>query len=95
MKKRQYNYIYVFIGLVLLGVGLYLTKSVANPQGVMRALPYVMIGLGCGIFGQGMGDLIQNARSRTAPRFSSSRRSNKRTSGMSRFQPARSPKPTT
>ena len=67
MKKRQYNYIYVFIGLVLLGVGLYLTKSVANPQGVMRALPYVMIGLGCGIFGQGMGDLIQKRALKNNP----------------------------
>ena len=67
MKKRQYNYIYVFIGLVLLGVGLYLTKSVANPQGVMRALPYVMIGLGCGIFGQGMGDLIQKRALKNSP----------------------------
>ena len=67
MKKRQYNYIYVFIGLVLLGVGLYMVKAVANPQGVMRALPYVMIGLGCGIFGQGMGDLIQKRALKNNP----------------------------
>ena len=58
MKKRQYNYVYVFIGLMLLGVGLYLPKGIADPQGIMRALPFVMIGLGCGIFGQGMGGLV-------------------------------------
>ena len=58
MKKRQYNYVYVFIGLMLLGVGLYLAKAIAAPQGIMRALPFVMIGLGCGIFGQGMGGLV-------------------------------------
>ena len=67
MKKRQYNYVYVFIGLMLLGVGLYLAKAVANPQGIMRALPYVMIGLGCGIFGQGMGDLIQKRALKNSP----------------------------
>ena len=67
MKKRQYNYVYVFIGLMLLGVGLYLSKSVADPQGIMRALPYVMIGLGCGIFGQGMGDLIQKRALKNSP----------------------------
>ena len=58
MKKRQYNYVYVFVGLMLLGVGLYLAKGIADPQGIMRALPFVMIGLGCGIFGQGMGGLV-------------------------------------
>ena len=59
MKKREYNYVYVFIGLMLLGVGLYLTKAVADPQGVMRALPFVMIGLGCGIFGQSVAGVIE------------------------------------
>ena len=67
MKKRQYNYIYVFIGLVLLGVGLYLAKAVADPVGIMRALPYVLIGLGCGIFGQGMGDVIQKRALKNSP----------------------------
>jgi len=58
MKKIQYNYVYVFIGLMLFGIGLYLTKSAANPQGFMRALPYVLIGIGCGIFGQGVGNVV-------------------------------------
>ena len=67
MKKRQYNFVYVFIGLMLLGVGLYLAKAVANPQGVMRALPFVMIGIGCGIFGQGMGGVIQKRVLKNSP----------------------------
>ena len=67
MKKRQYNYVYVFIGLMLLGVGLYLAKAVANPQGAMRALPFVMIGIGCGIFGQGMGGVIQKRVLKNSP----------------------------
>jgi hypothetical protein len=58
MKKIQYNYVYVFIGLMLLGVGLDLAKSVGDPQGFMRALPYVLIGIGCGMFGQGVGNAV-------------------------------------
>ena len=37
MKKRQYNYVYVFIGLMLLGVGLYLAKAVANDAAAVDA----------------------------------------------------------
>ncbi|GAB6107830.1 hypothetical protein [Fusibacter bizertensis] len=48
----------VIIGLALLAVGLYLIKTVADPQGVMLALPYVMVGVGCGAFGHGMGNII-------------------------------------
>ena len=58
MKKRSYNYVYVVIGLMLLGVGLYLAKTAVHPQGIMRALPYVCIGIGCGIFGQGVGNVV-------------------------------------
>lgn len=46
------------IGLLLLGIGLYLVKTVDNPQGIMLALPYVCIGVGCGLFGQGMGSIL-------------------------------------
>lgn len=59
MKKKIFSsYIITALGLILLGSGLYLIKTVADPQGIMVALPYVLIGVGCGIFGQGMGDLI-------------------------------------
>lgn len=33
-------------------------KSVINPHGFMKAFPYVCIGLGCGVFGHGMGNII-------------------------------------
>lgn len=59
MNKKIYSsYILTALGLILLAAGLYLVKTVADPQGVMVALPYVLLGIGCGIFGQGMGDLI-------------------------------------
>lgn len=58
MKKNGFDYIATTAGLILLGIGLYLVKTITDPQGIMQALPYVCIGLGCGIFGQGMGNVI-------------------------------------
>ena len=58
MKKIFNSYILTAFGLLLLGFGLYLIKTVADPKGIMVALPYVFVGIGCGIFGQGMGNLI-------------------------------------
>lgn len=58
MIKMNKNYIIATIGFMLLAIGLYLVKSVDNPQGIMQALPYVCIGIGCGLFGQGMGNII-------------------------------------
>lgn len=46
------------LGLLLLVIGLYLIKTGNDPQGVMRTLPYICIGIGCGLFGQGMGNVI-------------------------------------
>lgn len=57
MKKFQ-DYVMIIVGLGLLAGGLVLLKTVVDPQGVMLTLPYVCIGLGCGIFGHGMGSAI-------------------------------------
>lgn len=58
MNQKKSNYVVVMLGLLLLGIGLYFVKTVDNPQGIMQALPYVCIGVGCGLFGQGMGSLL-------------------------------------
>lgn len=58
MKKKNFSYIIVIIGVLLLAIGLFLLKAVSNPQGIMLALPYVCIGLGCGTFGHGLGDIV-------------------------------------
>lgn len=58
MKKNNYDYITVIVGLLLFGTGLYLVKLFPMPSGVMRSLPYVCIGIGSGIFGHGMGNVI-------------------------------------
>lgn len=46
------------LGFVLIGVGICLIKTVPDPQGIMRALPFLLVGFGCGIFGHGLGELL-------------------------------------
>ena len=58
MKTKIMRYATTIIGLLLLAAGLYLTKMNSDPQGIMRVLPYVCIGIGCGLFGHGMGEII-------------------------------------
>lgn len=54
MKSKIIKYTIIIFSLFLLMMGLFLIKINNNPQGVMRALPYVCIGIGCGLFGYGM-----------------------------------------
>ena len=55
MKKA--DWVVTLIGVIMLGVGLYLVKTIANAQGVLLTLPYVLVGIGCGIFGYGMSNI--------------------------------------
>lgn len=65
-KEAKYYYLSVF-GFVLLGLGLYLSKTIIEPEGIMRALPYVCIGLGCGILGHGIGEIISYKALKNSP----------------------------
>jgi len=58
MNKRLRDYLLTATGLALLGAGLFLIKAISYPQGIMRTLPYVFVGIGSGVFGSGMGNLI-------------------------------------
>lgn len=61
------NHITTIVGFILLITGLYFAKTALEPQGIMRALPYICIGLGCGIFGHGMGDTISRRALKSSP----------------------------
>lgn len=67
MKETKKGYMISFVGVILLGAGLYLTKSSIESQGALFALPYVFIGIGCGIFGHGMGNIISNKVLNSSP----------------------------
>ncbi len=60
MKKKHFNYLTTGIGVVLLVGGLILLKLLVAPQGMMLVLPYILVGVGCGAFGHGLGDIVND-----------------------------------
>ena len=69
MNKKLVKYTTIVFGLLLLALGLFLLKSVADPHGMMQILPYICIGVGCGAFGHGMGQLISERTLRDDPQL--------------------------
>jgi len=59
MKKQGLQTVLGVLGLALLAAGLYLAKTTDAATSIMRALPFVMIGIGCGLFGQGMSGIVE------------------------------------
>lgn len=66
MKKVKDRFI-VIIGIFLVALGLFFINTSDNPTELMLALPYVCIGIGCGLFGHGMGDIISDRAVRSDP----------------------------
>ncbi|MEH6996091.1 hypothetical protein V7075_25885 [Neobacillus drentensis] len=61
------NYILTIVGVGLFAGGLYFIKTIENPQGLLGALPYICVGLGCVIFGHGIGEIILQHAMKRAP----------------------------
>lgn len=61
MKKNQLQTALGILGLAMLVFGLYLVKTTDATEGILMTLPYVLIGIGCGLFGQGMGGVIERS----------------------------------
>lgn len=61
MKKYTLQTVLGILGLAMLVFGLYLVKTTDATQGILMTLPYVLIGIGCGLFGQGMGGVIERS----------------------------------
>ena len=86
MKSKITNHATIIIGLLLLAVSLYLIKTSNDPQGIMRTLPYVCIGIGCGLFGHGMGNVISERAINSYPELKRQLDIEKMTSVMWRLQ---------
>lgn len=65
--KKIAAYTFAGIGFVLLAAGLYLIKTAVDAAGVLRVLPYFMIGIGCGAFGHGTGELLSKRALKKSP----------------------------
>lgn len=58
MSKKSAGWLTTIIGIIILVGGNLIVKKLNLPEGVLDALPYICIGIGCGLFGHGMGNLI-------------------------------------
>ncbi|GKU76609.1 hypothetical protein [Paenibacillus sp. L3-i20] len=58
MKKIIPIYFLTVVGVGLLVIGVYFIKTIEDPQGMLRALPYICVGIGCVVFGHGIGEII-------------------------------------
>ena len=61
------NIVKIIVGILMTVGGVVLIRTVGEPEGILRALPYICIGLGCGIFGHGLGDLLARKAYRKYP----------------------------
>ena len=67
MKEKGTAYWLVGAGLLLLAAGFLVLKAIEEPHGMMLALPYVLIGFGCGTFGHGMGKAVERRVMKNSP----------------------------
>ncbi|WP_430509322.1 hypothetical protein [Gottfriedia solisilvae] len=67
MKKNISIYFLTMVGIALFAGGLYFIKTIEDHQGLLRALPYICVGLGCSIFGHGMGEIIVRSAMKKNP----------------------------
>lgn len=58
MKQRTRDSIKVCLGVLLAAAGFLLLRQPGEDQGILAVLPFVCIGVGCGLFGHGAGDLL-------------------------------------
>ena len=67
MRNKKRYYLFTVMGIVLLLTGFFLLRGFPAAQGVMQVLPFVCIGVGCGAFGWGSGELISKRVLRSEP----------------------------
>ncbi len=65
--KRAKNIWLSVLGFALIAAGIYLIRTVPDPQGILRALPFLLVGFGCGIFGHGLGELLAKRSTESDP----------------------------
>lgn len=68
--KTARQYLVTGAGVLLGALGLFLIKTVPQPQGILVTLPYLCIGVGCGMFGHGLGEIINRKALSRDPKLS-------------------------
>lgn len=60
MKNKSFGKYVIFslIGFIILAAGAILGKLTRGYEGVLQSLPYILIGIGAGIFGENLGTAV-------------------------------------
>lgn len=67
--SKKFRYLQVVLGVLLIAAGLILIKAVKEPEGLFRVLPFVFLGIGCGVFGSGVGALVSSWALKNEPQL--------------------------
>lgn len=58
-KNMLRNCLFLFLGIGLIIAGILMDKNSGTSNQVLARIPYLLIGLGCGIFGHFMGNIMK------------------------------------
>lgn len=67
MKPRTHDLLKIVLGILLAVGGVVLLREYRQAQGVLAVLPFVALGVGCGLFGHGTGNWIREKALQGSP----------------------------
>ncbi|WP_368294335.1 hypothetical protein [Dehalobacter sp. TBBPA1] len=67
MTKNMKAIGFSILGILLIVIGFVLIKAIHEPQRSMQVLPYICVGIGCGLFGHHLGKIISNMALKNYP----------------------------
>lgn len=67
MKQVRKEIVWIVVGVVLWGIAVLLLRQNPGNSGFWRALPYVCLGVGAGLLGQGIGQMMQRKALQSDP----------------------------
>lgn len=68
-KSMGIYIIYSITGFILISAGVIFTKLAGDSQGIIQVLPYALIGIGAGIFGQNLGTVFNISAVKKDPKM--------------------------
>lgn len=66
-NKKDLGFVILGVFLIIAGIGFLKTNYINNTM--YKTLPYILVGIGCGLFGHSVGKLIQKNIIKTEPQI--------------------------
>src|SRR6056297_1777282 len=68
MNPKRKDHLMALLGALIFVLGLYFVKTEALGTGALRAMPFLAVGVGSGVMGHGMGNMLSRHALRKNPR---------------------------